>query len=181
MIAKRAARRLNNGMSMVAAQFRQAREAQHLTIHQVAEATKIRTDHIEALEEGDYNVFSAQIYIRGFVRNYARLLRLDEAQMLASLDTELSQNKKFNAPPPLTGKPHTLVDTLTLLLSKINWKFSLVALGMVVVLGLIVGIYTTWRHYRTADPLAGLSPGVYQAQSHSGETIPLPAPATRKP
>ena len=123
---------------MVAAQFRQAREARHLTVHQVAEATKIRTDHIEALEEGNYNVFSAQIYIRGFVRNYARLLRLDETQLLAALDKELSQNKKFNTPPPLTGKPHTLVDTLTLLLSKINWKVSLIIGGVIVSLAITV-------------------------------------------
>jgi cytoskeletal protein RodZ len=166
---------------MVAAQFRQAREAQRLTVHQVAEATKIRSDHIEALEEGNYNVFSAQIYIRGFVRNYARLLRLNEAQILAALDTELSQSEKFSAPPPLSARPHTLVDTLTLWLSKINWKFSLVALGAMLVLGLVAGIYTTWRHYRTADPLAGLAPGVYQSSGNNGETIPLPAPATRKP
>jgi cytoskeleton protein RodZ len=88
---------------MVAAQFRQAREAQRLTVHQVAEATKIRSDHIEALEEGNYNVFSAQIYIRGFVRNYARLLRLNETQILAALDAELSQSDKFSAPPPLSA------------------------------------------------------------------------------
>jgi hypothetical protein len=73
------------------------------------------------------------------------------------------------------------VDTLTLWLSKINWKFSLVALGAMLVLGLVAGIYTTWRHYRTADPLAGLAPGVYQSSGNNGETIPLPAPATRKP
>jgi cytoskeletal protein RodZ len=56
-------------------QLRQARQAQNLTIQQVAEITKIRSDHIRALEEADYNVFSAPVYIRGFTRTYATLLK----------------------------------------------------------------------------------------------------------
>ena len=166
-------------MSAVAEQLRQARLAQGLTVHQVADYTKIRTDHIEALDEGNYGVFSAQIYIRGFVRSYARLLKLDEPQILALLDAELSHTKKFAALPPLTDRPHSIVDTLTLLLSKINWQKSLIALGVIAVLGIGVGIYFGWRHYQTSDPLGGLQPGIYQGQSNGGETLPLPG--TRKP
>ena len=44
-------------MSTVAEQLRSAREAKKLTVEQVAETTKIRTDHIRALEEGNFNVF----------------------------------------------------------------------------------------------------------------------------
>jgi cytoskeletal protein RodZ len=165
---------------MVAAQLRQAREASGLTIQQVAETTKIRSDHIEAIEAGNYTAFSAQVYIRGFVRTYARMLKLNEPQILAALDEELSGHKKFREPPPFTDKPHTLVDTLTLLLAKINWKVSIVVGGVIVAFALIVGVYSMWRHYKTADPLAGLTPGIYQPQNgSSGETIPLPAP--RKP
>jgi len=166
-------------MSAVAEQLRQARQAQGLTVHQVADHTKIRTDHIEALDEGNFDVFSAQVYVRGFVRNYARLLKLDEAQILAQLDSELSQTKKFAAMPPLTSRPHTIVDTLTLLLSKINWQKGLIAIGVIVVLGIGAGIYLSWRHYQTSDPLTGLAPGIYQSQSSGGETLPLPT--SRKP
>ena len=56
-------------MSTVAEQLREAREAQNLTVYQVAEITKIRTDHIRALDEGNYDVFSAPVYIRGSVRS----------------------------------------------------------------------------------------------------------------
>ena len=38
-------------MSTVAEQLRQGREARGLTVEQVAEVTKIRTDHLRALEE----------------------------------------------------------------------------------------------------------------------------------
>ena len=58
-------------MSTVAEQLRQAREAQKLTVQEAGEITKIRTDHLRALEDGNFDVFSAPVYIRGFVRSYA--------------------------------------------------------------------------------------------------------------
>ena len=72
-------------MSTVAEQLRAAREAKKLTVQQVADATKMRTDHVRALEEGKFNVFSAPVYIRGSVKIYAKLLKLDEAPLLAAL------------------------------------------------------------------------------------------------
>src|ERR1035437_7492143 len=42
-------------MSTVAEQLRQARESQHLTEQQIVEITKIRTDHLRAIEEGNYD------------------------------------------------------------------------------------------------------------------------------
>jgi len=82
-------------MPTVAEQLRTAREAQKLTIHAIAETTKVRSDHIRALEAGDFNVFSAPVYIRGFVRTYATLLKLDVPQVMAALDTELRQTEKI--------------------------------------------------------------------------------------
>src|SRR5207249_4717492 len=92
-------------MPTVAEQLRQAREAQKMTVHQIAEITKIRTDHIRALEEGSYDVFSAPVYIRGFVRTYAAIVKLDVPQIMAALDAELGQNKKFREPLPISGPP----------------------------------------------------------------------------
>ena len=69
-------------MPTVAELLRQAREEQKLNIYQVAEITKIKTDHIRALEAGQYDAFSAPVYIRGFVRTYAKALRLEKAREL---------------------------------------------------------------------------------------------------
>src|SRR5262252_8520262 len=97
-------------MSTVAEQLRQAREAKKLTVHQVAEVTKIRTDHIRALEEGNFDVFSAPVYIRGFVRTYATLLKLDVPQTMSALDAELGRTEKFSEPPPLKEQSRSPVD-----------------------------------------------------------------------
>jgi cytoskeletal protein RodZ len=162
-------------MSTVAEQLRQAREAKQLTVEQVVEITKIRTDHLRALEEGNFDVFSAPVYIRGFVRSYATLLKLDVPQVMAALDAELGQNKKFAEPPHLLAQPRGILDFVMLQLSRVDWRRGLVGLGVaVLLLGIALG-YMLWRHHRLADPLKGLKPGIYQPTQHtSGETLPLP-------
>jgi cytoskeletal protein RodZ len=163
-------------MSTVAEQLRQAREAQNLTVQQVAEITKIRSDHIRALEEGNYDVFSAPVYIRGFVRTCSTLLKLDVPQVMGALDEELSEHQKFSEPPPFTDTRRGPLYFITLILSKVDWRKSLIGLGVIAALGIIVLVIVVWRHHLTTDPLAGLKPGVYHStQSVSGETLPLPA------
>ena len=159
-------------MSTVAEQLRAGREARKLTIPQVAEVTKIRTDHIRALEEGNFNVFSAPIYIRGSVKNYATLLKLDVSQVMAVLNAELGRTEKFSEPPPLTEASNTPLDRLMFLLSKLNWKFGVVGAAVLgIALVVFVGSFA-WRHHNRGDPLAGLQPAVYQS-ANSGQTLPL--------
>ena len=47
--------------SSVGEQLRKARETRRLTVSQVADATKIKSDHITALEESDFSPFSAPV------------------------------------------------------------------------------------------------------------------------
>src|SRR5258708_20292508 len=112
-------------MSTVAEQLRKGREAQNLTVQQVAEITKIRSDHLRALEEGNFNVFSAPVYIRGFVRTCSTLLKLDVAKVMAALDAELKQDEKFAEPPPFTDPPRAVLDFIILHLSRVHFRKSL--------------------------------------------------------
>lgn len=162
-------------MSAVAEQLRQAREASHLSVEQVAEITKMRTDHLRALEEGNYGVFSAPVYIRGFVRGVANLYKMDVPKVMAALEAELGQNRKFAEPPPLTDRPKGVLDFVMLQLSRVDWRRSAVGAGVALALLVVVLAVMSWRHYRNADPLKGLKPALYQPTQHvSGETLPLP-------
>jgi cytoskeletal protein RodZ len=161
-------------MPTVAEQLRAGREAKKLTISQVAEATKIRTDHIRALEEGNFNVFSAPVYIRGFVRNYATQLKLDVPQVMAVLDAELGRTEKFKEPPPLVEESKTPLDHLMYWLARLNWRVGVVgiaAVGMVLIV-LLAGF--AWWHHRHSHSTVNLPPAVYQA-TNSYETLPLPS------
>ena len=169
-------------MSSVAEQLRTAREAQNLTVYQVADITNIRTEHVRALEEGNYDMFPAPVYIRGFIRTYAALLKLDSSQIMAELDAELAGNTKFSQPPSLSGPPRGPLDHLMYQLSKLDWRIVLPLMALVIILLAAVFGYRAWRNHKTADPLANLGPGLYQPpQKNSGELLPLPtnAPARK--
>jgi cytoskeleton protein RodZ len=58
--------------------FKQVRETKGLTLDEVASKTRIRTDFVKALEEGNFAKLPDQVFARGFVRSYARSLGLDE-------------------------------------------------------------------------------------------------------
>lgn len=167
-------------MPTVAEQLRAAREAQGLTVYQVAEITKIRTDHIRALEEGNHQIFAAPVYVRGFVRTYAALLKLEVSSVLAALDAELSQDKRLREPPSLMPGERGFLDVLMLQLSKVNWRVALPSLAVaLLLLGSYLG-YRAWRSGHARDPLSGLGPGLHQSsQPASGDTLPLP-PAPRR-
>jgi len=161
-------------MATVAEQLRTAREAQKLTVHQIADITKIRTDHLRALEEGNFDLFVAPVYIRGFVRTYAGLLKLDVPQVMTALEGELSQTEKFSEPPRLSQPTRGVLDFVMLQLSRVNWRVASLALAVLAAVAVIASIYLVWRHYRNHDPLRGLPPAVYQSQGKdSGEKLPL--------
>jgi cytoskeletal protein RodZ len=160
-------------MPTVAEQLRAAREAKKKTIQQVADATKIRTDHIRALESGNFNAFSAPIYIRGSVKNYATMLKLDVPEILANLDEELKGTEKFSEPPPLSEETKSPLDHLLFLLSKVNMKTALVAGGVLGIFVILAIAHWAWRQHESANPLANLPPAVYQP-ANSGDTLPLP-------
>ena len=162
-------------MSTVSEHFRQAREAQHLTIQQVAEVTKMRADHVRAFEEGNFSVFSAPVYIRGFARTYAKLLKLEPAPIQTALEAELQGTEQFSEPPPLSNEPRGVLDFLMLQLSQLNKNNVRLGLGVLAVIGAAGLGYFIWRHTRPADPLASLKPGVYEpVQNNPGDTLALP-------
>ena len=123
-------------------------------------------------------MFSAPVYIRGFVRSYATLLKLDVPQVMSALDAELAQTTKFSEPPPLSEPSGGVLDFIMLQLSKVDWRKGLIGLAFVVTLVMAFSAWLSWRHH---DPLKGLKPGIYQStQNVSGNTLPLPGPTPQR-
>ena len=78
-------------VALVGEQLRHAREAQDYSIPDVVGMTNLMTDQVLALESGDWSAFAAPVYVRGFVRSYAGVLKLDAVILLAELDEEMGQ------------------------------------------------------------------------------------------
>jgi|YelNatPaOPRAMG01_1025707.scaffolds.fasta_scaffold01538_15 cytoskeletal protein RodZ len=163
-------------MPTVAEQLKQAREAKNLTINEVADATKIRSSHIHALETGEYSEFPAAVYIRGFVKTYANFLKLDVEAILKDLDKELAHSEKFSTPEPLTPKGPTIADKLLLVIAKFNWKYLVAIICAILAIVLIYAGYSIYTSYKSKDPLSHLGPGVYKPETikPNNQTLPLP-------
>ena len=64
--------------------LRQARESRGLTIHQVAERTRITRHHIENIEAERFEQLPVSVYLRGILVSLARELRLDGQKLARS-------------------------------------------------------------------------------------------------
>lgn len=61
--------------------LRKVRESQGIEIAEISSRTKISKSHLQALEEETYEHLPAIVYVRGFVTELAKYLRLDPAQV----------------------------------------------------------------------------------------------------
>lgn len=59
-------------------EIRRIREEKGLTLEDVTEVVKIRTNFLEDIENGNFDNFPSGVYVRGFVRSYLRFLGAEE-------------------------------------------------------------------------------------------------------
>lgn len=83
------------------ARLRQAREAVGLTLEAVSAQLKMPIRVIRVLESDDWSTLDAPVYVRGQLRSYARLLKLDIEAEIAAIRVGLV------TPPELVSHTHT--------------------------------------------------------------------------
>ena len=74
---------------MMGSTLKAEREKKGLTIKDIEQETSIRAAYLEALEEGRYDVLPSEVYVKGFIRNYAEFLQLDPAPLVQEYREEL--------------------------------------------------------------------------------------------
>lgn len=70
-------------------QLKRAREQKGLSVSAVADAQHLRPVVIHAIEEGDYEQIDSELFLKGYVRTYAKQVDLDPDALIATLDKEL--------------------------------------------------------------------------------------------
>ena len=114
------------------ATLRAAREAHSLSLGDVSQALKFGVRQIEALENDDFSSLQGTTFIRGFVRSYARYLRLDEQPLLTALENQApatvpevrgveSMDAEMPTAGPDSGKRLYLLALAVLLLGAVAW------------------------------------------------------------
>ncbi len=79
--------------------MQQARLEKGLGLDDVAKATKIKTEFLSYIEEGQYQKLPSPSYASGFVRNYARFLGLPDEEILALFRREFDEEKAYKVLP----------------------------------------------------------------------------------
>ncbi|MBI4740567.1 MAG: helix-turn-helix domain-containing protein [Betaproteobacteria bacterium] len=72
--------------SSVGEQLRAAREARQMSASGIAQMLKLSVRQVDALEIDDWSTLPGATIVRGFIRNYARLVDLDSDALMAQLD-----------------------------------------------------------------------------------------------
>ena len=70
-------------METIGQQLKQAREARHLTLKKVTQATHIQARLIEAMEDDDFESLPSPVQARAFLRLYTEFLELNLDDLIA--------------------------------------------------------------------------------------------------
>ncbi|HBM05496.1 MAG TPA: DUF4115 domain-containing protein, partial [Erythrobacter sp.] len=83
----------------VGARLKAAREERGLDLTQVAAETRIPQRHLLTIENGALSDLPARTYAVGFSRTYARLVGLDEREIVDQARMELAEDEERTASP----------------------------------------------------------------------------------
>jgi len=110
--------------------LKKARLERALSIKDVERLTKIRAKYLEALEDGHYEKLPADVYVKGFLKTYSRILMLDEKKVIqlykreTSIQKNIKKTKEPQIPKPLKSPriiitPKSFITAILLLVSLI--------------------------------------------------------------
>lgn len=78
------------------AKLKKAREDAGLSKEKVAQNLNIRVKYLENLENNEIEKMPAEVYTRGFLKKYAKMLDLNENELVANYDKEIKIIKHLN-------------------------------------------------------------------------------------
>ncbi|HLY01732.1 MAG TPA: RodZ domain-containing protein [Candidatus Cybelea sp.] len=147
--------------------FRAAREARGASLSDVADRIRIRSVYLTAIEDEHWDAIGAPVYIRGFLRTYARYLGLDPEEAVAAFNATLPE-----PPPPGTVEPARSPA------SRRNGLLLIWIAGTVAVLLVAFVVYNelTLRSEQSAVATASATPTA-AAPASPAPPVPSPTPA----
>lgn len=69
-------------MGTLGSYFRNAREARGLDLRDAAQQTRISINFLKAIEDEDFSKLPGEVFVKGFLKNYARFLHLSEDEVV---------------------------------------------------------------------------------------------------
>ncbi len=154
------------------ATLRSAREKAGLRLDEIAVRTRIPLNVLEAIEHDDTAKLGQPVYVRGYLRKYAKAMNLQESQVLTAFDA------RAMAPPPETTRPaEEQVEEPASGSRAILWVLAVIILAAVA--GAAVMYIRGWGpvaiHHKAAPARTGAAPRI------SPPPAPVNPPAAESP
>jgi Helix-turn-helix domain/Cell wall synthesis protein CwsA len=83
--------------------LRAARQRQGKSLETAGRETRVRPDYLDALEREDFDALGSDVYVRSFLRSYARYLGLSHEKVIAAY--ERAFGREAPAPAPVERTP----------------------------------------------------------------------------
>lgn len=112
-------------MKTASSLLKQARAEKKIALNEAAKVLKIHPRYLQALESGDFAVFSSTVHLKGFLKNYAAFLGLNIEEVLAFWRRDYNEEQKKeglkSSLPPLADRwlvltPSNILFTATVIL-----------------------------------------------------------------
>ena len=143
--------------------LRAAREAMGMSLDTVAQQLKLAPRQVTALEEDDFAKLPGRTFVRGFMRNYARLVRIDAEKVLAALpggDAPALDSPALQPTAPTIGHLPTMEH------AKPGWTRWAIPLTLVAVIA-AAAIYEFSRGRGDAQHAPATAPGAIEPERAS--------------
>lgn len=77
--------------------LKQGRESKNYTVERVADELHLRPSIVNAIEEESYELLPGEIFLKGYIRSYSRLVGLNEDEMVGLLEQQLTYEANLDA------------------------------------------------------------------------------------
>jgi cytoskeleton protein RodZ len=164
-------REFSSSMQLPGVRLRERRELQRLSLESVAMQLHTSVQVVRALEENDLGKLPPPVYVRGFLRSYARLLELPESEVLGA-----DSGGVATAPRVIRSEAGEL-ESLNLAARSRPVLSGFLTLGVVAALGLIAWqlVGDKMSEPSVADGPPAVTSTAAEGEHHSPAALALPA------
>jgi cytoskeletal protein RodZ len=79
--------------------LREERERRQVSLAVLSQSTKLSVSSLKLMEAGNLDLLPPDVFVRGFIRSYAKTLGISSSEPLSLLDQILSDRRRAAAPP----------------------------------------------------------------------------------
>jgi cytoskeleton protein RodZ len=150
-----------------------ARRQQGVALSDAAAETRVRESYLAALEEEDFAALGGDVYVKGFLRSYARFLRLDPEPLIATYRAHYE--RPDDEMRPLAQQPVASMPSDSRPALVVGAGVVAIILAVLAIIGLVSG------RDAPEEDLAGAPPPVQTSLPTPADVAPTQDEATEEP